>query len=401
MPGNARPNSSAATSGREVPLWLLALFTFSGTLAMHIFVPALPIVARDLEADVGSVQLTVSLYILGLAVGQLIYGPLSDRYGRRPVLIGGLLVYTLAGFAATFAAGISSLILARLLQALGGCAGLVLGRAMVRDTAGAQDAGRRMALMNLMVTLGPGVAPLIGSALATSVGWRPILFLLGLLGLLNLALACLWLPETGRPGSGAGGNALLRSYGWLLRSRAFLGFTIGGSCATTSMYAFIGSAPFIITGELGRSTNMVGISLAVLIAGVWLGSMLASRLIARVPLNRLATVGNAVSLVAALVLLGSLLCGQLSFGLIVTAMFAYTIGGGLASPAAMTQAISVDATMIGAASGLYGCAQMAVGAACTALGALGHDPALATAMTLVGASVVAQCAFRMASRGGG
>jgi DHA1 family bicyclomycin/chloramphenicol resistance-like MFS transporter len=117
------------------PLWLLAVITFSGTLAMHIFVPALPMAALGLGASSAQMQLTISFYILGLAVGQLFYGPVSDRFGRRPVLLAGLFLYVSASLAALFSANVQMLIGARLLQALGGCAGLVIGRAMVRDTA--------------------------------------------------------------------------------------------------------------------------------------------------------------------------------------------------------------------------------------------------------------------------
>src|SRR3954454_23593720 len=149
-------------SAPRPPLWLLVLITLSGTLAMHMFVPALPSAAVDLGASVAAMQTTISLYILGLAFGQLVYGPLSDRFGRRPTLMLGLALYTAAGLAATLAPGVGALIAARLVQALGGCAGLVLGRAMVRDTAEAKDAVRRLALLTLMMMAGPGVAPLIG-----------------------------------------------------------------------------------------------------------------------------------------------------------------------------------------------------------------------------------------------
>lgn len=123
----------------HAPLWLLALVTFSGTLAMHIFVPALPIAAKGLGAGIGQMQMTVSLYILGLALGQLVYGPLADRFGRRPVLLGGLGIYCVAGLAAALAPEVHSLIAARLFQAVGGCAGLVLGR----STCGTRPSRRR------------------------------------------------------------------------------------------------------------------------------------------------------------------------------------------------------------------------------------------------------------------
>ena len=124
-----------SSTPRAPALWGLALRTFSGTLAMHIFVPALPVAGADLHASSAAMQMTVSLYIFGLALGQLVYGPLSDRFGRRPVLLGALTLYTLAGLAAALAPGVNALIAARLFQALGGCAGLVLARAIVRDTA--------------------------------------------------------------------------------------------------------------------------------------------------------------------------------------------------------------------------------------------------------------------------
>ena len=376
--------TAAATPGpvASVPLWILALVTFSGTLAMHVFVPALPAAALDLHADAGSMQLTVSLYILGLALGQLVYGPLSDRFGRRPVLMGGLALYTVASLCAALAPSAETLIGVRLFQALGGCAGLVLGRAIVRDTAAPTEAARRLALMNLMVTLGPGVAPLIGGALAAMLGWRSIFLALCALGVANLLLAWRRLPETGAIESNGGAGELMRNYRQLLRSPTFLGYSIGGGCATTSMYAFIAAAPFILVHQLGRTQAEVGPIIAMLVLGVWVGSILASRLIVRISLKRLLIGANVMSVAAAFVLLGGVVTGNLSVALIVGSMFAFTLGVGTAAPAALTQAISVNPRVIGSASGLYGCAQMVVGAICTALAGIGGDPALAASLVL-------------------
>lgn len=391
FPGTGRP----AATGSEpptAPLWLLALLTFSGTLAMHIFVPALPIAAAGLHAKPGTMQLTVSLYIVGLAVGQLFYGPLSDRFGRRPVLIGGLALYAAAGLAAALAPNALMLIAARLLQAFGGCAGLVLGRAIVRDTALPQETARRLALMNLMVTVGPGFAPLIGALLASTLGWRSILYALAAFGIANLLCAWFLLPETGKRGGYRPGT-VLTSYRKLLASPVFLGYAIGGGCATTAMYAFVAAAPFIFTGALHRSAHEVGLYLGMLISGVWLGSMLASRLIGRVSIDRLLVQANLLSVVAALAFLIAVLTGRLSVPLVVGAMFLFALGAGIASPAALSQAISVDTEAIGAASGVYGFTQMVVGAVCTALAGLGDNPALAAALVLSSAGLVAQLSF--------
>ena len=238
----------------------------------------------------------MSVYILGLAVGQLAYGPLSDRFGRRPVLMAGLVLYALAGLAAAFVPDVHSLIVARLLQALGGCAGLVIGRAIVRDTALPQEAARRMAMMNLMVAIGPGAAPLVGGALASSLGWRSIFFALALLGIVNLLFSWRLLPESKAPAKRRPGHSgLARNYGRLLVSPAFLGFAIGGGCATTSMYAFIGASPFIFAHQLNRPAYEVGIYPAIVLAGVWLGSVAATRLIPRLPIDRLAVWANLLS----------------------------------------------------------------------------------------------------------
>jgi DHA1 family bicyclomycin/chloramphenicol resistance-like MFS transporter len=383
----------------HAPLWLLALVTFSGTLAMHIFVPALPIAAKNLGAGIGAMQMTVSLYIFGLAVGQLLYGPMADRFGRRPVLLFGLGLYSAAGLVAALAPDVHALIAARLFQAIGGCAGLVLGRSIVRDTAGPQEATRRLALMNLMVTVGPSIAPLVGGALATALGWRSIFYALFALGIVGLLFTWRLLPETGTPGARLDASALARNYGQLLRSPAFLGFSIGGGCATTSMYAFIASAPFIFVEQLHRPAHEAGIYLAILVSGVWLGSFLTSHLIQRVRVDSLMIRSNMLSVLASFVLLGGVLSGHLSVPLVIGTMFLYTVGAGMASPTALTQAISVNPRVIGSASGLYGFTQMAVGALCTALAGMGHaNPALAAALVLAVAGIVAQLSFGIALR---
>lgn len=380
------------------PLWLLALITFSGTLAMHIFVPALPEAGRDLGASIGAMQMTMSVYIFGLAIGQLLYGPLSDRFGRRSILTIGLVIYAGTGLWAAFAPDVHTLIIVRLLQALGGCSGLVIGRAIVRDTALAKEAARRLALMNLMVAIGPGAAPLLGSALTTAFGWRSIFFGLAGLGAANLLFTWLLLPETHSSAGTAHVGRLARSYGRLLRSPAFIGYALGGGCATTSIYGFVAASPFIFTHQLGRPDYEVGIYLAIEISGVWLGSMAASRLIPRMSIDRLMVGANLASVVAALFFLVVVLFGRLSVPLVVGPMFFFALGAGIASPAALGQAISVNPTVIGSASGLYGFSQMAVGAVCTAITGVGSNPALAAAVVLATAGVVAQGSFWIALR---
>lgn len=381
---------------RAVPLWLLGLFTFSGPVGMHIFVPALPTAAKDLHATPAALELTISLYILGLAVGQLIYGPASDRFGRRPALLVGLSLFTVASLAGLFAPDTETLILARFFQALGGCSGLVLARAIIRDTSQPHEAARRLALTNLLVTAGPAVAPLIGAGLSSVWGWRTILMGLTALGVANFVLAWRILPETRPDALHVSASRYARDYVGLMRSRQFLGYAIGGACATTSLYAFIACAPFIFVDRLHVPSAGVGLYLALLVSGIWLGSLLASQLISRFSLTRFVVVANAVSVVAAATFLILLLADRATLVAIVGTMFVFSVGVGAAAPAALVKAISVNPRVTGTASGLYGSVQMAVGAALVALAGLGENPALVSAAVLLAAGVVAQAAFWMA-----
>lgn len=394
-PRTSEPKGS--THRRTVPLWLLALLAFSGTLAMHIFVPALPSAQADLGGGMAAMQLTISLYILGLAGGQLVYGPLADRFGRRPVLMAGLALYTAASLAATLAPSINALIVARLFQALGGCSGLVLARAIVRDTSAPADTTRRLALMNLMITVGPGVAPLVGGLLADAAGWRSIFLAMTLLGVVNILLTWRLLPETGRVAEGDA-IGLMESYGQLLRAPAFWAYAVGGGCATTSLYGFVAAAPFIFIGELHQPAARVGSYIALLVLGVWVGSILASRLIAHVSVGRLLVGANGVSVAAAFILLAVVLLDRLTVPLAIVTVFTFCVGVGTAAPAALTEALSVNPRVGGSASGLYGAVQMAVGALCTTLAGVGSDPALAAALVLAGSGIIAQATFWMAGR---
>ncbi len=381
-----------------VPVWLLGLFTFSGPVGMHVFVPALPSAARDLHASPAALQLTISLYILGLAVGQLIYGPLSDAYGRRPALLAGLTLFTLASVAGLFAPDARTLIAARFLQAAGGCAGLVLARAIIRDTSEANDAARRLALMNLLVTAGPAVAPLIGGALSSLWGWRTILVGLTALGVANFVLAWRVLPETRPDMARVGAATHMRDYLALLRSPSFLGYAIGGACATTSIYAFIACAPFIFVDRLHADASRTGLYLALLVSGIWLGSLIASRTIKLFSLRAFLIAANGLSVVAAAVFLAFVLSDALTLPRVIGSMFLFAVGVGGAAPAALVQAISLNPRVTGSASGLYGAVQMAVGAVLAASAGFGRNPALASALVLAASGIVAQIAFWLAAR---
>jgi DHA1 family bicyclomycin/chloramphenicol resistance-like MFS transporter len=343
-------------------------------------------------------QMAISIYIIGLAVGQLVYGPVSDAFGRRPLLMTGLGLYAVGGVAAALAPGLRTLLIARLVQALGGCAGLALGRAIVRDTTHADTAVRQLALLNLMIMVGPGLAPVVGGALSAIAGWRAIFVLLAGAGLATLWFTWRLLPETSQPSGRFGVGVLLRDYRELLTSRTFVGFALGGGCATTSVYAFLSAAPFIFINELHQPVHMVGVYAGLMVLGMAVGNALTSRLAQSVPAARLIRIGNTLSLASALVLLAIVLTHHLAVLNAIGVMLFFTCGCGMTSPAALAKAVSVNPRLVGSASGLYGCTQMGIGAACTALAAVGRNPALAALTVMVTASVLAQFAFTVALR---
>ncbi|MBD1550442.1 multidrug effflux MFS transporter [Pseudomonas typographi] len=380
------------------PLWLLVLVTMSGTLAMHMFVPALPYSAVELHATVAQTQMTISMYIIGLAVGQLIYGPLSDSLGRRPALIAGLVLYLLAGVTAAVTTSLQMLVAARLVQALGGCAGLALGRAIVRDTSDSQTVVSRLALLNLIMMVGPGLAPILGSVIAAALGWRAIFWVLAGLGLIALASTWVLLPETGQPTGRFSGKIMLTDYKRLFSSTRFVGFAVGGGMATTSIYAFIAAAPFIFVTELHRPLHEVGLYLGLMIAGMSVGNALTGRLIRTVPINVLLLGGNTASVISAVLLVILTASGHANLAAVLVLIFLYTCGLGLTGPSALTKSLSVNPHLTGSAAGLYGFMQMTAGAISTSFVSVGHDPAFSAAVVLLVAVVLAQLAFWVSLR---
>ncbi|MBN8898786.1 MAG: MFS transporter, partial [Rhodospirillales bacterium] len=166
------PSFSSLRTRDRAPFALLVAMTACGTLGMHIIIPALPATARALNISVGTVQLTITLYLIGLAIGQLLYGPISDRFGRRPVLLAGLGLFTAASTVTAFAPNAAVLVSGRIIQSIGGCAGLVLGRAAVRDGATAERAAGQLALLTLVMSMVPAIAPAIGGYLTAYIHWR-------------------------------------------------------------------------------------------------------------------------------------------------------------------------------------------------------------------------------------
>ena len=267
--------------GDRAPFALIVAITACGTLGMHLIIPALPDTAQALRVSPAAIQLTITLYLIGLAIGQLVYGPISDRFGRRPVLLVGLALFTLAGIATTVAPNAWTLVVARILQSIGACAGLVLGRAIVRDSATPDRAAAQLAMLTLVMSAAPAIAPVLGGYATAWFGWRAAFALLAIVGGVTLVLAVLLLPETNALQSSSRASMLLGSLR-LFRSRAFCGYVLGGACTTTSFYAFMAASPFILVDLLHQPTERVGLYYLLLMAGVAAGSLSANRVAGRI-----------------------------------------------------------------------------------------------------------------------
>jgi MFS transporter, DHA1 family, multidrug resistance protein len=373
----------------RAPFLLLVALTACGTMGMHVIIPALPATARALNMSISTTQLTITLYLIGLAVGQLFYGPVSDRFGRRPVLLVGLTLFTLASVVTACAPNAGVLIGSRVLQSIGGCAGLVLGRAAVRDGAEPDKAAGQLAMLTLVMSVVPALAPAVGGFLTAYVHWRASYVLLAAMGGLTLLVTFLILPETNRDRlGGSGSRSLLSGYFVLARSRAFLGYAVGGACSTTSFYAFMSASPFIFENVLHRPTQEVGLYYVLLMGGVGAGSFLANRLSRVVVLRRGLRLANLVTIAGAVLFVAFDVFDVLSGPSVTGAVTLFMVGAGMASPFALAGSVSVNPRTIGAASGLYGFFQMGYGMLCTVAVEAWHPGAVYPVALIMLASVV-------------
>jgi DHA1 family bicyclomycin/chloramphenicol resistance-like MFS transporter len=391
----------ASPRGRDrAPFALLVAMTACGTLGMHIVIPALPATARALNISIGTVQLTITLYLIGLAIGQLLYGPVSDRFGRRPVLLAGLSLFTFAGVLTAIAPSPGLLIAARILQALGGCAGLVLGRAAVRDGATAERAAGQLALLTLVMSMVPAIAPAIGGYVTAFLHWRASYVLLAAIGGATLAGAVFLLPETNRnPVGGARIGSIFLGYARLLRSRAFCGYAIGGACSTTAFYGFMSASPFIFENELHRPTQEVGLYYLLLMGGVALGSLCANRVAGRLSNRSAMRIANLLAIAGAALFALADAVGWLTVPSVVGSVALFMVGAGMASPFALAGSVSVNPQAIGAASGMYGFVQMGYGMLCTIVVETWRPGAIyPVATVLLVSALMGQVAMSLASR---
>ena len=384
---------------------LLAALVALGPISTDLYLPSLPALARGFGASVGEVQLTLSVFLAGFAVAQLAYGPLSDRFGRRPVLLGGLVLYVAAGVACALASSMGVLIAARGVQAIGACAGPVLARAIVRDVHGREGAARVLAYMAAAMALAPALGPILGGFVELWFGWRANFVLLVLYGAAGLAAAAAFLPETNAAPDplAARPMQILANYRALAGRRAYAGYVLACAFAYSGIFAFISGSSFVLVDGLGLGPQAYGFCFAAIVVGYMVGTLAAGRLTRRLGIDRMIAAGAAVSVLGGALLAGIAWAG-VGGGLagaaaIVAPMMLYMAGTGLVMPNAMAGAVGPFPRLAGAASALLGFVQMTVAAGVgIAVGHL-HDGTarpMATAVAL--AAVLIAASFRLLVR---
>jgi MFS transporter, DHA1 family, multidrug resistance protein len=366
---------------RSAPFWpasptllIVVLVVVSGLnpLAVNMFVPAMPDIMRGLDTDQAMVQLILSVYLFSTAVAQLVLGPLSDRYGRRPVLLGGLTVFIIGSIVCTTAPSLGVLIAGRILQGTGGCVGIVLGRAIVRDRYERDRAAAMIGYVTMGFAIAPMLGPVIGGVLNDSVGWRSIFALLTGLGVAIATVAYLFMPETRIPaGPDADRPTFAGSLATLSRLPAFWAYALTCAFGTSVFFSFLGGTPFVAIDMLGMTGTEYGLYFILVPGGFMLGNYLTGRFTQRVGIFALIVAGSVISFLAVVGMFLAFLAGWYHPLALFVPMYAIGFANGLTLANSLAGAVSVRPDLAGAASGFAGAMQIGFGGIATVvIGAL-------------------------------
>jgi DHA1 family bicyclomycin/chloramphenicol resistance-like MFS transporter len=365
--------------------FILGAMAAIGPFSIDMYLPALPMLGQALGTTAGAAQASLAVFFLGMALGQIFYGPLADRYGRRLPLFVGLGVYTLASLICALAPNIESLIAARLMQALGGCTGMVISRAVVRDVADERGAIRLMAKLMLVMGVAPIIAPIIGGALLGVIGWRGIFLCLAAYGAILLLVIALFLPETLAPERRRrdGLRQVLGVWRRLLGDGYFMGHALAGGLVIGGMFAYIAGSPFVFMELHGVRAEDYGFYFGANAIGIMLVGQITARLVDRVPPARMLTAALTISAVSGLALFAVTTTGVGGFAAIVATLFVYVAMIGAVMPLTAARAMAPHGAIAGNASALMGALQFGAGAlAGVALGALQDGTTLPMALVV-------------------
>jgi DHA1 family bicyclomycin/chloramphenicol resistance-like MFS transporter len=353
-------------------------------LSTDLYLASLPHLGSYFGASPAAVQQTLSLFVIGFGSAQLVSGPLSDRYGRRPVLLGGLGIYVLATIACGLAPTLPILVASRLVQAVGCCTAVVVARALIRDAYPPAEGARMIAKASSLLSMAPLLGPIAGSYLQVSFGWRAAFAVLTVFALLMATATTRWLQETNATPNPAATRLrpLLRTYGRIAASPAFWAYALPGSLSYAGIFIFISGSSFVLIQVLGVPTEYYGYCFAFGVSGYLGGTLVCRRLLGRIGLERTLTVGSTVGCIAGVGFLAVVLAGIHHWSVVLLAQFLAMSAHGINFPATQAGAVSPFPRQAGAAAGLFGfLTQVAALLAGTAVG-LSHDGTLLPLATI-------------------
>ncbi len=360
-------------------------------LSTDLYLASLPGLRRHFGIGVAEVQLTLSVFIAAFALSQLAYGPLSDRLGRRPVLLAGITIYLFATLACAAAQSIEQLIVARFFQAVGACSGQVIGRAIVRDVYGAQGAARMLGYITAGTALAPVLGPAVGGLLTLAFGWRASFALLALIAGALLVAAARFLAESNaqRDPHATALRGLLRNYAALLRDRRFLGYALCVAASYGAVFAWISGSSFVLIESLQVPVAWFGVWFGITVLPYVIANLVTARLVMRVGPRRILRAGVSIALLAGVLLAALALAGVHTIGAILAPVALFLFATGLNMPCAMAGALAPFPKLAGTASALVGFMQMASGALVgLAVGRL-HDGTPVATATAIGVMTIA------------
>ncbi|WP_026091021.1 multidrug effflux MFS transporter [Sandarakinorhabdus sp. AAP62] len=392
------PSASRQPSLGEI--LLLGSLTGFGAVTIDLYLPTLPAIARDYGTSAAAVQLTLSTFFVGMAIGQLFFGPLSDRIGRRPTVLIGCAVYVVASLFCALAPNIEALVAGRFFQALGCCAAMVTCRAIVRDRYDHRDSARIFSLLMLVLAIAPLLAPTIGGWIAMAAGWHAVFYAFVAVGV-AVAGAVAWRLEESRSAAtaqAARGNDVLSTYARLLGHRRLIGYLLVGAANGATLFSYIAASPDLVVNVWGFSEGQFGLVFAAIAVGI-VGSSQINRALLRHrspdAILAWATLG------AAMAGLALWLATQADAPLLIfmPILFVALSSNGLIAANASAGALNVDPLRAGAISGLMGGVNFGVGALASALAAALHDgTARPLALNVAVALLVAATAFHLLAK---
>ncbi len=394
-----QPEATMHNTFTRLSLWMIALLSGASALgpaSMQILLPALPVIREDFDVSTGVAQLTLSLSMLSIAIATLFYGPISDRYGRKPALIGGTTITLLGSIFCLSAPTIELLILGRVIQAFGGAVGLVVARAIVRDVYGPQESARIISTLVMVMVVIPMMSPALGGELMVLFGWRSVFIVIAVFSSLILLIMSLRLPETlAEPVYFQGLGGMLATFLELLRSKVFRGYAFSVAFVSVVFFSFISAAPEIMVSVLNRPATEYGYYFVVVPAGFMAGNYLSRLYGSHVGIYRMIDIGSKISLLAITLTIALQLAGfrhpLTLFVPIAVAIF----GNGLSLPNAQAGAINEFPRYAGSASGLTGFLQMGLSSVAAQLVAIIYNGTTYPLLFLMfGASLMSLICFR-------